>query len=225
MAQEHSSNIDPEILAQLGLTSEDVQNFSQQRQNERRLLKSLREFGAQEYEAKTHHDSLSNLTTTIDLSKGYPIGGDLTGLLHYYIPVFLSFHPGVAPRELPDSFKKALEKRIIEEMYAYESGSRARKELDYPPKDYAQRPHVQEVLAISHKVTSSFLLGFGFAAFNKGDWETAINSFDVATSGKLFEQEEIAEELRRLAEADKMAGVAIANIIQERIQNQSNPSS
>lgn len=62
-----------------------------------------------------------------------------------------------------------------------------------------------------------FIKGYGTAALESGDWQTAINAFDIVTEDGILQNQEVMTQLRDLSQADKVAGVDIAKAIQERV--------
>lgn len=63
-----------------------------------------------------------------------------------------------------------------------------------------------------------YLMGIGSGALEEGDWQTAVNAFDVAAEGGILQNQTAQEKIKDLAQADKMAGAEIARAIQKRMQ-------
>lgn len=58
--------------------------------------------------------------------------------------------------------------------------------------------------------------GYGTAAIQKQDYDTAINAFDLATEGGILKNEIVMAGLRSKAQEDKTTGIKIAQAIQAR---------
>lgn len=76
------------------------------------------------------------------------------------------------------------------------------------------------------RVASALLTGFGAAALEQGDYETAVNAFDNVTQGNIFGNENFKSLLANVAQADKIDGVKIAKLLSERAakRSQGDPS-
>lgn len=68
------------------------------------------------------------------------------------------------------------------------------------------------------KVLRAFLRGYGIAALENGDFESAVNCFDLITEGMIFDDQELADALAKISQADKSDGVKIAGLLAKRAE-------
>lgn len=62
-----------------------------------------------------------------------------------------------------------------------------------------------------------FIGGIADGATEEGDWQTAVNAFDVISPGGILHNQTAQEKLRAQAQADRMSATDIARAIQGRI--------
>ena len=205
--------IDPTILHSLGLAPSD-QAFSPEIQRQQKLRNVICSWGRDFYSLARRSKGARRPghTAIFDCYAWQRQGLDLSLLKGIHITT--AFPLGDNPSELPDKISEGLKKHTINDLW-YKSAPR---DINYwiVPDDFEQKPEVQLVLQRLEIALSSFLKGFAEAALSEGDWQAAINAFDLTEKEGVLKNGTIMETLRGYAQADKAAGIEIARAIQSR---------
>ncbi len=65
---------------------------------------------------------------------------------------------------------------------------------------------------------NAFITGYADAAFERGNWQAAVNAYDAVMPGGILKSDSVKDKIRALAQSDRMAGVDIARAIKLRIE-------
>lgn len=88
--------------------------------------------------------------------------------------------------------------------------------------DMETDPECRNAIAQTSFLLRSTLMGFGLAALEAGQYDVAITALDVATGHELLEDPEIKQRLKDIAQADRIDGAKIAELIQQRFDRRLN---